>query len=117
MNRTQRRSARARWAITALVVLILVLQAAPRAAAAAERLRVAHSTLTATNSVLWVARDRGIFPRHGLDVSLIYVAGVRSRQALLAQEVEIGSVSERPRFKRICQEPIALLSAASPIAC
>jgi hypothetical protein len=43
--------------------------------------------------VLWVARDRGIFPRHGLDVSLIYVAGVRSMQALLAQEVEVGSVS------------------------
>jgi NitT/TauT family transport system substrate-binding protein len=54
---------------------------------------VAHSTLTATNSVLWVARERNIFSRHGLDVSLIYVAGVRSMQALLAQEVELGSIS------------------------
>lgn len=94
MNKTRQRSARARWAqVTALVALIVMLQAPTRAAVAAERLRVAHSTLTATNSVLWVARDRGIFPRHGLDVSLIYVAGVRSMQALLAQEVEIGSVS------------------------
>ncbi len=94
MNKTRRRSARARWAqIAALAALIVMLQAPMRAAVAAERLRVAHSTLTATNSVLWVARDRGIFPRHGLDVSLIYVAGVRSMQALLAQEVEIGSVS------------------------
>jgi NitT/TauT family transport system substrate-binding protein len=94
MNKTRRRSTRARWAqITALVALIVMLQWLTQLAAAAERLRVAHSTLTATNSVLWVARDRGIFPRHGLDVSLIYVAGVRSMQALLAQEVEIGSVS------------------------
>jgi NitT/TauT family transport system substrate-binding protein len=71
----------------------MALLHAPGRAVAAERLRVAHSTLTATNSVLWVARERNIFPRHGLDVSLIYVAGVRSMQALLAQEVEIGSIS------------------------
>jgi NitT/TauT family transport system substrate-binding protein len=75
------------------LALAALLHAVPQTAASAERLRVAHSTLTATNSVLWVARDRGIFSRHGLDVSLIYVAGVRSMQALLAQEVEIASVS------------------------
>jgi NitT/TauT family transport system substrate-binding protein len=78
-------------AITILLLLALLL--APGRASAAERLRVAHSTLTATNSVLWVARDRNIFSRRGLDVSLIYVAGVRSMQALLAQEVELGSIS------------------------
>jgi NitT/TauT family transport system substrate-binding protein len=78
-------------AITILLLLALLL--APGRASAAERLRVAHSTLTATNSVLWVARDRNMFSRHGLDVSLIYVAGVRSMQALLAQEVELGSIS------------------------
>jgi NitT/TauT family transport system substrate-binding protein len=77
----------------ATILLLLALLLAPGRASAAERLRVAHSTLTATNSVLWVARDRKIFPRHGLDVSLIYVAGVRSMQALLAGEVEIGSIS------------------------
>ena len=75
------------------ILLLLALLLVPGPASAAERLRVAHSTLTATNSVLWVARDRKIFPRHGLDVSLIYVAGVRSMQALLAGEVEIGSIS------------------------
>ena len=94
MNRTRRRSAGSRSAqLTALLAMVTLLQAMAEPAASAERLRVAHSTLTATNSVLWVARDRGIFPRHGLEVSLIYVAGVRSMQALLAQEVEIGSVS------------------------
>ncbi len=79
--------------IVPTILLIAALILAPGWAWPAERLRVAHSTLTATNSVLWVARDRKIFPRHGLDVTLIYVAGVRSMQALLAGEVEIGSIS------------------------
>lgn len=91
MNKA-RQLARLRSAATT-ILLVLALLLAPGRASAAERLRVAHSTLTATNSVLWVARDRKIFPRHGLDVSLIYVAGVRSMQALLAQEVELGSIS------------------------
>ena len=91
MNKA-RQLARSSSAATTILLLIALLQP-PGRAVSAERLRVAHSTLTATNSVLWVARDRKIFPRHGLDVSLIYVAGVRSMQALLAQEVEIGSIS------------------------
>jgi NitT/TauT family transport system substrate-binding protein len=86
-----RRWARARSAAITIVFGIALLEAPE--GISAERLRVAHSTLTATNSVLWVARDRNLFSRHGLDVSLIYVAGVRSMQALLAQEVEIGSIS------------------------
>jgi len=91
---TQRRSPYPGWAGTAgLLALVALLGALPAPAASAERLRVAHSTLTATNAVLWVARDRGLYQRHGLDVHLIYVAGVRSLQALLAQEVEFASVS------------------------
>lgn len=82
------------WAtISSLPAIVALTGFLPVAAAAAERLQVAHSTLTATNAVLWVARDKGIFQRHGLDVRLIYVAGVRSLQALLANEVEIVSVA------------------------
>ena len=40
-----------------------------------------------------MARDKGIFQGHGLDIRLIYVAGVRSLQALLANEVELVSVA------------------------
>jgi len=76
-----------------LQALVASLGLVPALAASAERLQVAHSTLTATNAVLWVARDKGIFQGHGLDVRLIYVAGVRSLQALLANEVELVSVA------------------------
>ncbi|MBI4529686.1 MAG: ABC transporter substrate-binding protein [Deltaproteobacteria bacterium] len=78
-----------RLGFVSLIALLLL----PALAAPAERLQIAHSTLTATNAVLWVARDRGLYQRHGLQVNLIYVAGVRSLQALLAQEVELASVS------------------------
>src|SRR3970040_1064359 len=91
---TPRRSPLSRWArilrLQALVALLGVLSAP---CASAERLQVAHSTLTATNAVLWVAREKGIFQGHGLDVRLIYVAGVRSLQALLATQVELVSVA------------------------
>jgi len=78
---------------TCLLALVALLGVHPALAAPAERLRIAHSTLTATNAVLWVARDRGLYQRHGLQVHLIYVAGVRSLQTLLAGEVELASVS------------------------
>jgi NitT/TauT family transport system substrate-binding protein len=91
---TPRRPPLSRWArILRLQALVALMGIVPALAASAERLQVAHSTLTATNSVLWVARDKGIFQRHGLDVRLIYVAGVRSLQALLANEVELVSVA------------------------
>src|SRR3990172_861951 len=91
---TPRRSPFFRWAkMLGLQALVALLGVLPALAASAERLQVAHSTLTATNAVLWVARDKGIFQGHGLDVRLIYVAGVRSLQALLANEVEIVSVA------------------------
>ena len=91
---TPRRSSLSRWArILRLQALVALLGVLPALAASAERLQIAHSTLTATNAVLWVARDKGIFQRHGLDVRLIYVAGVRSLQALLANEVELVSVA------------------------
>ena len=91
---TSRRSPFFRWArILRLQALVALLAVLPALAASAERLQIAHSTLTATNAVLWVARDKGIFQRHGLDVRLIYVAGVRSLQALLANEVELVSVA------------------------
>lgn len=79
--------------ILRLLSLLALSGFLPDFAASAERLQVAHSTLTATNAMLWVARDKGIFQKHGLDVRLIYVAGVRSLQALLANEVEIVSVA------------------------
>lgn len=91
---TPQKSPGSPWArILGRLVFLVAPGLLPALATSAERLQIAHSTLTATNSVLWVARDKGLFQRHGLDVRLIYVAGVRSLQALLANEVEMVSVA------------------------
>src|SRR3990172_7255567 len=89
---TPRRSPLSRWArILRLQALVALLGVLPALAASAERLQVAPSTLTATNAVLWVAREKGIFQGHGLAVRLISVAGVRSLQARRANEGELVS--------------------------
>ncbi|MGE5820554.1 MAG: ABC transporter substrate-binding protein, partial [Deltaproteobacteria bacterium] len=37
------------------------------------RLRVSYSVISAASLVTWVAKDAGIFRKHGLDVDLIYI--------------------------------------------
>jgi len=39
------------------------------------RLRVTYSSISAASLVTWVAKDAGIFQKHGLDVGLVYIGG------------------------------------------
>ena len=39
------------------------------------RLRVTYSSIGAASLVTWVAKDMGIFQKHGLDVGLVYIGG------------------------------------------
>lgn len=39
------------------------------------RLRLTYSSISAASLVTWVAKDAGIFQKHGLDVGLVYIAG------------------------------------------
>src|SRR3972149_3768560 len=57
--------------------------------AAWPRIRVAVSTATPHNTPLWVARDKKIFDKHGLDVQLIFVSGgTLATQMLAAGEIQ-----------------------------
>ena len=38
-------------------------------------LRVTYSSISAASLVTWVAKDTGIFQKHGLDVGLVYIGG------------------------------------------
>ena len=72
---------------------------APTAPAAAappptRRLTVANTSLSLAIA-LFVARDKGMFQRHGLEVEVPLIAGVRSVQALVAREVEYALISGR----------------------
>jgi NitT/TauT family transport system substrate-binding protein len=39
------------------------------------KLRITYSSISAASLVTWVAKDAGIFQKHGLDVGLVYIGG------------------------------------------
>ena len=53
---------------------------------------VAYSNVSATIMPLWVARDAGIFQKHGLDVDLQYVASATSVAAVLSGQMQMATV-------------------------
>src|SRR6266478_2311885 len=58
---------------------------------AQERLNFAYISPNAgSSSVLWVAKDAGIFKKHGLDVNIIYIEGTpKALMALFAGELQV----------------------------
>ena len=62
-------------------------------AQASPKMVAAYSSLSATQAVLWLARETGSFQRHGLDVELIYIGtGTKMVQALVGGDIKIGQV-------------------------
>ncbi|MGZ8529622.1 MAG: ABC transporter substrate-binding protein, partial [Candidatus Binatia bacterium] len=59
----------------ALVLLLAQLFLAPKAPAQMTRLNVGYSAISADQLPAWVAKDAGIFAKHGLDVQLIFFTG------------------------------------------
>lgn len=74
--------------ITALVGLSSLLAPPPAPAQTRQQVRVAISTATPHNTPLWVAKDKKIFDKYGLDVQLIFVAG----GSLVAQMLAAGEI-------------------------
>lgn len=74
----------------ALVALLLVC-AIPKDIRAQERLNLAYiSPNASSSSVLWVAKEAGIFKKHGLDVNVIYIEGTpKALMALFASELQV----------------------------
>src|SRR5829696_2566022 len=75
---------------------------APRAGTAAEsgraesapplqRIEVPLASISATSTPLWVAANKGLFARHGLDVTLIGMPPATASQALSAGSVAIAT--------------------------
>ncbi|HEX6438422.1 MAG TPA: ABC transporter substrate-binding protein [Candidatus Binatia bacterium] len=68
------------------ILLLLITVVLPNRAGAAP-LRIAYSSISGAMLPLWVAKDKGLFTKHGVDVDLTYIRGV-SIEALLAGEVQ-----------------------------
>ena len=48
-----------------------------RSGAAQERIRVGLSSISATSGSIWVAEEKGLFKKHGVNVELIFIAAAR----------------------------------------
>src|SRR6516165_5686406 len=74
-----------------LTFVLFMLGSAPDALKAQERLNFAYISPNAgSSSVLWVAKDMGIFKKHGLDVNVIYIEGTpKALMALFAGELQV----------------------------
>jgi NitT/TauT family transport system substrate-binding protein len=69
------------------MLMISLLFAAPLTAQ--EKLRVGLSSVSATNGSIWLAEDKGLFRKHGVDVEVIVVGGGGARvvSALVAGDL------------------------------
>ena len=58
-------------------------------AQAQEKIRLGHSSIGATNGSFWVADEKGLFKKHGVDVEVIFIGGGGARvvSALLAGDI------------------------------
>jgi NitT/TauT family transport system substrate-binding protein len=62
-------------------------------AEAPQKLRVAYAAITAAFSIPWIAKEAGIFQRHGLDVELVYIAaGSRAVQTLVGGSIDVAAI-------------------------
>src|SRR5258705_12294100 len=81
----------ARAALLALLAALLLPAALP---AQLTRLRTSYSSITANNSPVWLAKEKGIFEKNRLDVQVLLIeSGTTSIQALVAGESQIAQLS------------------------
>jgi NitT/TauT family transport system substrate-binding protein len=76
-----------------------LVESRPAWAAAKVPLRVAYSSISGSAIVPFIALDKGLFAKYGLDVELIYVAGSQAMQSLLSGTTPIGIQGIEPGFR------------------
>ena len=86
-------SKRLKTFIFALSLLLTSLHAG-EASAQMSRMKVSYSAITANNSPLWIAKEKGLFGKHRLDVQVLLIeSGTTSIQALVAGESQIAQLA------------------------
>ncbi|MBI2998930.1 MAG: ABC transporter substrate-binding protein [Deltaproteobacteria bacterium] len=74
---------------------LLTLLSFQVAAASAQmtKLKVSYSSITANNSPVWLAKEKGLFSKHRLDTQVLLIeSGTTSIQALVAGETQIAQL-------------------------
>jgi NitT/TauT family transport system substrate-binding protein len=65
----------------------------PPSLPALDKIRIGVAAFSPTNSAIWVAEERGIFKKHGIDAEVIYIGGGAARgvNALLAGDIQFAT--------------------------
>ena len=79
------------WFFGALLLLYCILS---RGAWGQERIRLAHSALESSNAVWYLAQDRGLYKKFGLDADLLFIPSTTtSVSSLVAGDVQVTNAS------------------------
>jgi NitT/TauT family transport system substrate-binding protein len=74
-------------------LFVLLATTTVHSAEGLQKLRVAYAAITAAFSIPWLAKESGIFQRHGLDVELVYIAaGSRAVQTLVGGSIDVAAI-------------------------
>ena len=71
--------------------IVLMASFAPRFGHCA-KLYVVYASISGTQAIGWIAKDAGIFARHGLDVDLLFTGGGRAITSLLSGDTPLITV-------------------------
>ena len=79
-----------RWKPSLLLAFTLVLPCGTIPARAMDRVSVGLSALSPTNWAVWVAEEKGLFKKYGIEPQVIFIGGgaARSMNALVAKDVQ-----------------------------
>lgn len=81
-----------KFAISLLMVGTLTLVLVAPAARAQQKLKLAYASVDTTNAVWYVAKEKGFYQKHGLDVELIFIpSSTTNIAALIAGDVQIAN--------------------------
>ena len=76
-----------------LCSVVLLSASSINAAETLQKVRLAYAAVTAAFAIPWIAKEAGIFRRHGLDVEMVYIAsGPRTIQTVIAGSVDVAAI-------------------------
>jgi NitT/TauT family transport system substrate-binding protein len=78
-------------ASTAAMLALLILAGDARAQ---EKLKISYSSADATNTIYFIAQERGIYKKHGLDAELVFIPSTPTSVAsLIAGDIKVANAS------------------------
>ena len=87
------------FGLVAGISLLLAVPISASSAIAQVKVRLSHSALESSNSVWYVAQDRGLYKKNGLDAELLFIPSTTtSVSSLVAGDVQVANASGAGRF-------------------